>query len=503
MSEKDMRRRAVQVDARSTALTAGQLPADVWLDIDGPEMAGWQALLHPDDAAVHAANAAALLNGAHDIMAEEYRLRQPDGTWMWVSTTCIVAERDPDTGKPLRLMTVGQDITQRRNSELQSRHAHRLEAMGQLTGGVAHDFNNLLGTILGSTEALIDHLANGSEPHTLAANILDCTLNGAALTQRLLAFARRQPLQPAVIDLNDYLPAQVSMLRRTLGEAVTVDVTLEPNLWLIHADPSQVADVLLNLAINARDAMPHGGNLTIRSANATLDAGYCARNCDAIPGDYVSLSVSDTGVGMTSDVLARALEPFFTTKPLGMGSGLGLSTIYGFIRQSGGSLEIDSAPGEGTTVRIYLPRTKAEKTLADARRVVISPLPRGNEAILVVHDNDAVRATAAHNLAALGYRLQLAADGPSALAIMRAGARFDLLFTDVVMPNGLSGYQLAEAARALQPGLAVLLTTGFDSGDDGAIRVVNANILRKPYERRELAKRVRAALDGNSGPGAE
>ena len=222
-----------------------------------------------------------------------------------------------------------------------------MEAIGQLTGGRGHDFNNLLGAILGHTEFLLDLLADRSEARELATEILDCTLNGAALTQRLLAFARRQPLQPAVIDLNEYLPVHVSLLQRTLGETVTVELALGKDLWLTLADPSQIVDVLLNLAINARDAMPHGGTLTIATANAVLDAAYCLRNREASPGEHVVLSVSDTGTGMTPEVLARATEPFFTTKPPGKGSGLGLSTIYGFARQSGGHLAIDERAGQG------------------------------------------------------------------------------------------------------------------------------------------------------------
>ena len=265
-------------------------------------------------------------------------------------------------------------------------------------------------------------LPERTEARELASEILDCTLNGAALTQRLLAFARRQPLQPAVIDLNEYLPVHVSRLQRTLGETVTVDLTLGPHLWLVHADPSQIVDVLLNLAINARDAMPHGGRLTIATANVTLDAVFCTRNAEATPGEYVMLSVADTGTGMAPEVLARAFEPFFTTKPPGRGSGLGLSTIYGFARQSGGYLDIESALGAGTTVRLYLPRTHAERSSGTEHHARTPPLPRGKEWILVVDDNDAMRTTAARNLAALGYQVRLAVDGPAALAICRAAS---------------------------------------------------------------------------------
>ena len=499
--EHDWRRGVFQLDARAAELTGGTLPANVWLNRDGPELAAWRALIHPSDAAAYAKAEQALRDGDGDKLTCEYRVRRPDGGWSWLSAFGTVAEQDPGTGRALRVLTVLNDVTQRKDAEIELRHAHRLEAVGQLTGGVAHDFNNLLGAILGHTEFLLELVAEQSEAHELASDILDCALNGAALTQRLLAFARRQPLQPAVIDLNEYLPVHVSLLQRTLGETVTVAVALGPELWLTLADPSQIVDVLLNLAINARDAMPHGGKLTIETANAVLDAAYCARNREASPGEHVVLSVGDTGTGMTAEVLARATEPFFTTKPPGKGSGLGLSTIYGFARQSGGHLSIESALGKGTTVRLYLPRTQAERASGGGQKILAPPLPGGGEAILVVDDNDSMRMTAARNLTALGYRVRLAADGPAALTILQAGERCDLLFTDLVMPNGLSGYDLAEAARAFRPGLPVLFTTGFAPEESGDTDAAEPNALRKPYRRRELAERVRAVLDREATAG--
>ena len=491
--EQDWQHGVARLDARAAEMAGGILPALAWLKETGPEITAWKALLHPDDAASYAAGEAGLRDGTSGKASCEFRVRRPDSSWVWLFCFTTVTERDPDTGRALRAMTVLQDVTLQRETEIELRHAHRLEAVGQITGGVAHDFNNLLGAILGHTEFLLDLLPERTEARELASEILDCSLNGAALTQRLLAFARRQPLQPAVIDLNEYLPVHVSLLQRTLGETVTVDVALGPDLWLIHADPSQIVDVLLNLAINARDAMPHGGRLSIATANVTLDAAFCSRSPEASPGEYVMLSVADTGTGMSAEVLARAVEPFFTTKPSGKGSGLGLSTIYGFTRQSGGYLDIESAPGKGTTVRLYLPRTHAERSGME-QQVRAPALPRGKESILVVDDNDAMRTTAARNLAALGYRVRLASDGPGALEILQTGEHFDLLFTDMVMPNGLSGWQLAEAARSVQPDLRVLFTTGFAPEDDTETGVMDAGALRKPYRRRELAERVRAML---------
>jgi len=494
--EHDWRRGASRLDAQAAEMAGGALPAQAWLEETGPELSAWKARIHPDDAATRAVSEAALRDGTEDKAGSEFRVPRQDGLWNWLSGFTAVTERDPDTGRALRAMTILQDITLRRETEIELRHAHRLEAVGQLTGGVSHDFNNLLGAILGHTEFLLDLLPERTEARELASEILDCALNGAALTQRLLAFARRQPLQPAVIDLNEYLPVHVSLLQRTLGETVSIDVALGPELWLIHADPSQIVDVLLNLAINARDAMPHGGRLTVGTANVTLDAAFRARHPEAVPGEYVLLSVADTGTGMSPEVLARAVEPFFTTKPPGKGSGLGLSMIYGFARQSGGYLDIESAPGKGTIVRLYLPRTRIDRASGVERQLHAAPLPRGDESILVVDDNDAMRTTAARNLAALGYRVRLAADGPTALAILQSGERFDLLFTDIVMPNGLTGYQLAEAARSLQADLKVLFTTGFAGEDDDESVVLENGALRKPYRRRELAERVRAVLQG-------
>jgi PAS domain S-box-containing protein len=387
-----------------------------------------------------------------------------------------------------------EDITREKEIEARLLQTQRMEAIGQLTGGIAHDFNNLLGVIIGSVEFLVDGLEDRPLEHELASQILESALNGAELTRRLLAYARRQRLLPSVIDLSECVPQHVALLQRTLGEAITVTLALAPELWLTLADPSQIGDVLLNLAINARDAMPQGGTLSIRTENVVLDADYCAGHAEVTPGQYVALSVSDTGTGMPAAVLARAMEPFFTTKPPGRGSGLGLSMIYGFAKQSGGHLNLYSEPDAGTTVRLYLPRAAATPAASEAADAA-APLPGGSEAILVVDDNNEIRKVTERNLTALGYRVRLAAHGPEALAILHGGERFDLLFTDVVMPEGLSGYRLAEAAKQLQPGLRVLFTTGFARIGDSEADAGAGNVLRKPYRRQELAAQIRAVLD--------
>ena len=383
-----------------------------------------------------------------------------------------------------------------RDSEAQLRHSQRMEAIGQLTGGMAHDFNNLLSVIVGAIEVLIDSLKDRPADLELADEILKSALSGAELTRRLLAFARRQPLRPAPLDLNEYLPPQIELLRHTLGEAVAVSATLAPGLWLTHADPSQVGDALLNLAINARDAMPAGGQLIIETGNVHLDQDTAAQDNEVTAGDYVILSVTDTGGGMSQEVVAHAVEPFFTTKAPGAGTGLGLSMIYGFAKQSGGQLEIHSEVGVGTRVGLYLPRSVVTDIVSAAEAVAATVAsPRGTESILLVDDNAAVRSVGARHLTTLGYAVRVAENGLAALDILRSNERFDLLFTDVLMPGGMTGFQLAEVARRLRPGIAVLFTTGYTPQLNGAGADVEPDlILHKPYLRHQLAEKIRSAL---------
>jgi signal transduction histidine kinase len=403
-----------------------------------------------------------------------------------------IAQRTAELEAASRALT--QQTEERRRTEEMLRQSQKLEAVGKLTGGIAHDFNNLLGVIIGNAEILLDTLKDQPEEADQAREILDSALGGAELTRRLLAFARQQPLQPRRIDLNALLQGQVGMLRRILGEAIHVSASLAPDLWTISADASQISDALLNLALNARDAMPQGGDLTITTANAQLAATDADDGREALTGDYVVLSVRDTGTGMPPEVAAQATEPFFSTKPPGTGSGLGLSMIYGFARQSGGQLLIDSELGVGTTVRLYLPRAKGD----DLDRPVVASgtvqQPGGNEAILVVDDNTTLHDLAQRHLAALGYGVSVAGNGPAALALLASGTRFDLLFTDVVMPDGMSGYALAEAAQRLQPHLRLLFTSGY-AGEAGNGHHDAWHTLHKPYRRQELAEMVRAVLD--------
>jgi signal transduction histidine kinase len=391
-------------------------------------------------------------------------------------------------------LALTQQTEERRRTEEMLRQSQKLEAIGKLTGGIAHDFNNLLGVIIGNAEILLDTLEDQPEEADQAREILDSALGGAELTRRLLAFARKQPLQPRRIDLNALLQGQVAMLRRILGEAIHVGASLAPDLWTISADASQIGDALLNLALNARDAMPQGGDLTITTANAHLKATDADNGQETLTGDFVVLAVKDTGIGMPLEVMSQATEPFFSTKPPGAGSGLGLSMIYGFARQSGGQLLIDSRVGVGTTVRLYLPRSHADAVDRPAAASGTVAQPGGNEVILVVDDNSTLNDLAQRHLAALGYGVKVAGNGPAALALLASGTRFDLLFTDVVMPDGMSGYALAEAAQRLQPHLRLLFTSGY-AGEAGYADHGARPTLHKPYRRQELAETVRAVLD--------
>jgi signal transduction histidine kinase len=386
---------------------------------------------------------------------------------------------------------------ERRTIESQLRRAQRMEAIGHLTGGIAHDFNNLLGVIIGNVEALLESVRANPDQVELAEEVLKGAGRGADLTHRLLAFARQQPLSPRVVDLNERLPAILAMLRRTLGESIHVSATLAEGLWPTRIDPSQIEDALLNLAINARDAMPNGGGLTIETMNAQLDEHYALLHSDAVSGDYVALSVTDTGVGMSPEIVEHALEPFFTTKEQGKGTGLGLSMVYGFSKQSGGHLSIYSEVGVGTTVRLYLPRDRSGAANVEAQPARVDALPTGGESILLVDDNVGLRRIAIRRLTSLGYKVREADSGPAALAILKSGERFDLLFTDIGLPNGISGTELADLAQQIQPPLKVLFTTGYAKVQtwNGDPSYETKHLLRKPYRGAELASRIREALD--------
>ncbi len=395
------------------------------------------------------------------------------------------------------LLGIVRDVTEKKMLETQLRQSQRMHAVGRLTGGIAHDFNNILAIILGNIDLLREQLADGSEPAEMADEALAAATHGAELVRRLLAFARMQHLDPSAVDLNVRLPAITAMLRRTIGEAIRIQVKPGEGLWRALVDPSQVDDALVNLAINARDAMPDGGSLIVETGNVVLDEDYAAHHDEVAPGDYVMLAVSDSGTGMAPGVVARAFEPFFTTKSEGRGTGLGLSQVYGWVKQSGGHIKIYSELGHGTTVKLYLPRADALREGEPAPAEEGAAARPGHETVLVVEDNPRVRATVLRQLADLGYATLQAEGGESALDLVRGGTAFDLLLTDVVMPGGMTGYELADRARALRPGLGILFTSGYTelaamSGHAGR----PGPLLSKPYRKRDLGKAVRAVLDG-------
>ena len=393
----------------------------------------------------------------------------------------------------------GRDITEQRIAEDALRQSQKMEAVGQLTGGLAHDFNNLLTGIMGSLDLLQVRVAQGRyervERYVEAAQT--AAQRAAALTHRLLAFSRRQTLDPRPADINLLVAGMYDLLARTVGPEIRLQTTQAEGLWTVLVDVSQLENALLNLCINARDAMPDGGRIDVEMRNTRLSA-QTAGERDLPPGDYVALSVSDNGTGMPPEVAARIFDPFFTTKPLGSGTGLGLSMIYGFARQSGGNVRVHTRPGIGTTMRILLPRHfgEAEK---EVERSTLSEAPRSaeGECILLIDDEHAVRSLAAEVLEELGYRITMAADGNEGLERLRSKTRFDVLITDVGLPGGLNGRQVADAARVLRPGIKVLFITGYAENavlNHGHL-APGMQVLTKPFAMEALASRVKQLIE--------
>ncbi|MEH2624499.1 signal transduction histidine kinase/CheY-like chemotaxis protein [Bradyrhizobium sp. AZCC 1719] len=373
--------------------------------------------------------------------------------------------------------------------------SQKMEAMGQLTGGVAHDFNNLLTVILGNAEHLAEKLATHKALQKIAESIATAAERGSDLTRSLLAFARKQPLMPKHIDIGQKIVGMEQLLRRTLGEHIECEFRIDQDLWQASVDPGQLASALLNLVLNARDAMPLGGKLTVEVQNTSLGESDVDVNGEARPGDYVMIAVADNGTGMTAEVASRAFEPFFTTKEVGKGTGLGLSMVYGFAQQSGGLMQIRSEPGHGTAVNLFFPRVRTIQTTA-APSAGQPAAPTGSETVLVVEDDDMVRRYVEGELKALGYRVIVTRNAAAALDILRGPENIHLLFTDVVMPGGMFGTELAKEAARLRPHLKILLTSGHSEHPveaiDGAGRDVR--ILNKPYRRHDLASMLRSVL---------
>ncbi|MFS0738056.1 PAS domain-containing protein [Sphingomonas sp. 1P06PA] len=498
---------------------------------DGEE---WNGMFHPDD------QERAWATWQHSLATGEtyhieYRLRHHSGLYRWVLGraqpvrdeagaimrwfgTCTdieemvaareelarsrmtleeqVAERTADLARALDQLR--QEAEQREQVEQALRQAQKMEAVGQLTGGIAHDFNNLLTIITGNIDLVGRRLGDDADPRLRRAvdNALKGADRAASLTQRLLAFSRRQPLQPKPTDVNRLISGMADLLTRALGELVALETVAGAGLWTVDVDPHQLESALVNLCVNARDAMPQGGRLTIETSNAMIDDNYAASHAEIGPGRYVLISVTDTGSGMDADTIARAFDPFFTTKEVGKGTGLGLSMVYGFVKQSGGHVKLYSEPGHGTTVRIYLPRLAGDASVIDDGVAAEGERGSRDETILVVEDDAEVRAYTVDTLRDLGYHVIEAADGAEALRLLAREARVHLLLTDVVMP-GMTGRELADRARTADPQLRVLFTSGYPRNAivHGGRLESGVSFLAKPFSYGALATRVRDVLD--------
>ncbi|HKQ83980.1 MAG TPA: ATP-binding protein [Steroidobacteraceae bacterium] len=389
-----------------------------------------------------------------------------------------------------------RQMAERARVEESLRQAQRMEAIGQLTGGIAHDFNNLLGVVLGNLQLLERSVTESPSLSRKVHTAMRAVVRGADLTRRLLAFSRKQIFAPAVIDLERQLSGLADLMQRTLGDAIEVRMQAAPGVWHTRVDPGQLENAILNLAINSRDAMPQGGRLTVQIGNLHADTVFCAAHPPLEPGDYVSITVTDTGCGIAPEVLNRVFEPFFTTKESGKGSGLGLAMVHSMAEQAGGVATIESTVGKGTTVCILLPRCDEEQSNREDT-IVDKIAPRGDETILVVEDDADLRETVVTSLSQLGYRALAAANADAALRILSGSETVDLLFTDVMMPGGTLGPALAKRARELRPGLDVLYTTGYaeQSVLGHGSGVSPSDVIQKPYRNEDLALRIRIMLD--------
>jgi PAS domain S-box-containing protein len=454
------------------------------------EMVGHSAVefIHPDDLDSTRQEMRAARRG-QQVRSFEARYPHKDGhvvTLNWMGSWSEPVRRH---------FFIGRDLTDKRAAEAQMRQAQKMDAIGQLTGGVAHDFNNILTVITGTIGILADAVADRPELVSIAKLIDDAAERGAQLTKHLLAFARKQPLQPLEIDINSLILEAAKLLHPTLGEHIEISPKLSDDAWPTLIDPNQLTTAVLNLALNARDAMPRGGKLTLETANIRLDRDYAKMNSEVVPGDYVMIAVSDTGTGIPASLMEKVFDPFFTTKEVGKGTGLGLSMVFGFVKQSGGHIKIYSEEGHGTTVKIYLPRSSGQgQTAQDLSSS--AEVKGGSETVLVVEDDMLVRNYVMTQVASLGYATLEAANATEALKIIEDGAPIDLLFTDVIMPGPMNGRQLVDEALKRRPSLKTLFTSGYTENailhhgrlDEGVL------LLAKPYRKPELARMIRVAL---------
>jgi PAS domain S-box-containing protein len=454
-------------------------------------------LVHPDDVE-RSRDAFNLTQQGQPAIRFPNRYRHKDGSYRWVSWVGV-----PEDGM---VYCSGRDITEDKLAEAELikvhealRQSQKMEAIGQLTGGIAHDFNNLLAGISGSLELLERRLAEGrlAGVERFIVGAQGSARRAAALTQRLLAFSRRQTLDPKPINVNRLIGGMEDLIRRTVGPAIEVEVVGAGGIWTSRVDPSQLESALLNLCINARDAMPDGGRITIETANKWLDERAAAER-DLPPGQYISLCVTDTGTGMTPDVIAHAFDPFFTTKPLGQGTGLGLSMIHGFVRQSGGQVRIYSEVGKGTTMCLYLPRSTDGTEDAETPDAPYAPDPGHGETVLVIDDEPTVRMLMVEVLEEAGYIALEAGDGPGGLKLLQSDLRIDLLVTDVGLPGGMNGRQVADAARITRPDLKVLFVTGYaeNAAVGNGLLDRGMQVITKPFAMTTFGNKVREMIEG-------
>lgn len=475
--------------------------SDSLLDIYGYDprepqnnLRAWKTWVHPEDRDGVFRGLDSAIQNKESNWTSEHRFVCADGLILNVIVRGFILYNDAD--EPIRVLGSTSDVTELRNLEKKLRQSQKLEAVGQLTGGIAHDFNNLLTIIVGSAEILVEVHSNDPDARELAESTLKAADRGADLINRLLSFARLQALAPQQLYPGQLLTGLEALIRRTIDEDIIISINCAADVLPIEVDRGQLENAILNLVINARDAMPDGGHLIVEASNVTLAADDLLQFELTTAGPYVMIAVSDTGCGMRSEIAERVFEPFFTTKEVGKGSGLGLSMVWGFVRQSNGHAQIYSEPGEGTTVKLYFPAvTKLETQMSPQKKS--TGLVGGTECILVVEDDDLVREYVVTQLSGLGYRIKEASSAAAALAVLEDDQTIDLLFTDVVMPGGMNGKQLADAALLQRPSLRVLFTSGYT--EDAIISrgrlEPGVNLLGKPYRRAELAAKIRHVLN--------
>ncbi len=453
----------------------------------------WKDHIHPEDQSRVQTKIEATLEGRSNRWEDEYRFARADGSYASVVDRGYIM-RDPD-GAGKRMISTMMDVTERRDMEIRLNHFQKLEALGQFTGGIAHDFNNLLTVIMGNAEILAENLPTDTDLHALASLSLAAAERGAELTNRLLAFGRRQPLQSKLVDVNEQIQEMVPLLKRALSENISLEILAQSEHCYSVIDAGQFENALLNLVINARDAMPDGGNLTIRTDTIWLDKDFDDTS-DGHEGNFVMVSVQDNGSGMDSTTVSRAFEPFFTTKDVGEGTGLGLSMVHGFVRQSLGRVQLVATPKVGTKVIMYFPMVSSEEGIVPIKE--LNPCKqRGNEKILIVEDDDMVRTHVTSHLSKLGYTVIGANSGSSAMAVLQREDDIQLVFTDVVMPGEINGGKLAEKARALRPNVKVLITSGYikHAAVTDAIEGREVSVLLKPYRLADLAQKIRSIFE--------